>query len=67
MTFDEIPKVANPPSNFVQNTNDPPWTATWPQTIHYADYPPYIAPEGPLSFRNQQSIHLMADSGKISL
>ncbi len=66
MTFDELPKVANPPSNFVQNTNDPPWTATWPQTIHYADYPPYIAPEGPLSFRNQQSIHLMADSGRIS-
>ena len=28
MTFDEIPHVANPPSGFVQNTNDPPWTST---------------------------------------
>lgn len=66
MSFDELPKVGNSPSGFVQNTNDPPWTATWPQTIHYSDYPPYFAPVGPLSFRNQQSIHLMADSGKIS-
>lgn len=66
MSFDEIPHVANPPSGFVQNTNDPPWTSTWPQAIHYADYPPYIAVEGPLSMRNEQSLHLMADSGKIS-
>jgi acyl-homoserine-lactone acylase len=66
MSFDELPKVANPPSGFVQNTNDPPWTATMPQTIHYADYPSYIATIGPLSFRNQQSIHLMADAGKVS-
>ena len=66
MTFDEIPHVANPPSGFVQNTNDPPWTSTMPQAIHYKDYPPYIAVEGPLSMRNEQSLHLMADSGKIS-
>jgi acyl-homoserine-lactone acylase len=66
MTFDEIPHVANPPSHFVQNTNDPPYTSTWPQAIHYADYPPYISVEGPLSMRNEQSLHLMADSGKIS-
>ncbi|MES2253809.1 MAG: penicillin acylase family protein [Pseudomonadota bacterium] len=66
MTFEEIPHVANPPSGFVQNTNDPPWTSTWPQAIHYKDYPSYIAIEGPLSMRNEQSMHLMADSGKIS-
>lgn len=66
MSFDEIPHVANPPSHFVQNTNDPPWTSTMPQAIHYKDYPPYIAVEGPLSMRNEQSLHLMADSGKIS-
>ena len=66
MTFDEIPHVANPPSHFVQNTNDPPFTSTWPQAIHYAEYPPYVSVEGPLSMRNEQSLHLMADSGKIS-
>lgn len=66
MTFEEIPHVANPKTGFVQNTNDPPWTSTWPQAIHYKDYPSYIAIEGPLSMRNEQSMHLMADSGKIS-
>jgi acyl-homoserine-lactone acylase len=66
MTFEEIPHVANPKTGFVQNTNDPPWTSTMPQAIHYKDYPSYIAIEGPLSMRNEQSLHLMADSGKIS-
>ena len=66
MSFDEIPHVANPSSHFVQNTNDPPYTSTWPQAIHYAEYPPYVSVEGPLSMRNEQSLHLMADSGKIS-
>jgi acyl-homoserine-lactone acylase len=66
MTFDDMPHVANPSSHFVQNTNDPPYNSTWPQAIHYADYPPYISVEGPLTMRNEQSAHLMADSGKIS-
>ncbi|HXS07322.1 MAG TPA: penicillin acylase family protein [Rhizomicrobium sp.] len=66
MSFDEIPHVANPPSHFVQNTNDPPYTSTWPQAIHYKEYPPYVSVEGPLSMRNEQSLHLMADSGKVS-
>jgi acyl-homoserine-lactone acylase len=66
LSFEEMPQVANPPSHFVQNTNDPPWTSTMPQAIHYKDYPPYIAVEGPLTMRNEQSLHLMADSGKIS-
>jgi acyl-homoserine-lactone acylase len=66
LTFAELPKVIDPPSGYVQNTNDPPWVTTWPQTIHYKDFPPYVAAEGPLFPRAQQSSHLMADSPKIA-
>lgn len=65
-TYAELPKVIDPPTGYVHNTNDPPWVATYPQVIHYKDYPPYFAPPGPLTPRAQQSSHLMADPAKIS-
>ncbi len=65
-TYDELPKVIDPPTGWVQNTNDPPWVSTYPQVIHYKDYPPYVAPPGPESLRSQQSAHLLYDAKKIS-
>lgn len=65
-TYAELPKVIDPPTGYVQNTNDPPWVATYPQTIQARDYPAYMANNGPLSLRAQQSSHLMADSPKIT-
>ena len=64
--YADLPKVIDPPSGYVQNTNDPPWVATYPQVIHYKDFPPYVAANGPMSLRAQQSSHLMADPPKIS-
>lgn len=64
--YADLPKVIDPPSGYVQNTNDPPWVATWPQVIQWKDYPPYVAPNGPMSLRAQQSSQLMADPPKIS-
>lgn len=65
-TYEELPKVVDPPTGYVQNTNDPPWVATWPQTIQAKDYPAYMANNGPMSLRAQQSSHLMADPAKIT-
>jgi acyl-homoserine-lactone acylase len=64
--FEDLPQVTDPPTGWVQNTNDPPWVATYPQVIHAKDYPAYVAPPGPETLRSQQSAHLMADAGKIS-
>lgn len=44
LSYDELPKVINPESGWVQNANEPPWTATYPYAIDAADYPAYIAP-----------------------
>ena len=65
-TYAELPKVIDPPTGYVQNTNDPPWVATYPQTIQARDYPAYMANNGPMSLRAQQSSHLMADPQKIT-
>jgi acyl-homoserine-lactone acylase len=64
--YDDLPKVVDPQTGFVQNTNDPPWVATLPSPIHWKDFPPYVAPPGPESLRSQQSVRLLAQPGKIS-
>lgn len=64
--YEDLPKVIDPASGFVQNSNDPPWVSTWPQAIQAKDYPAYMANNGPMSLRAQQSAHLMADPPKIT-
>jgi acyl-homoserine-lactone acylase len=64
--YDELPKVTDPATGFVQNANDPPWVSTWPQTLKAEAFPPYVAPNGPMSLRAQWSVKLLADTGKLS-
>lgn len=66
LSYDDLPKVTDPATGFVQNANDPPWVSTWPQAIRYEDYAPHVAPNGPMSLRAQQSAHLLADAPKIT-
>jgi acyl-homoserine-lactone acylase len=40
-----LPRTIDPPGGFVQNSNDPPWTSTFPETIDRASYPAYVAPD----------------------
>jgi acyl-homoserine-lactone acylase len=64
--YADLPKVINPESGFVQNANDPPWLATYPAVYDFNDFPPYVAVEGPMSFRAQNAVKMMAESGKLS-
>jgi len=63
--YDELPKVVDPPSGWLQNANDPPWTTTVPPALDPAAFPPYMAPRG-MSFRAQQSARLLRDDEKIT-
>lgn len=65
-SYDDMPKVLDPASGFVQNANDPPWLATWPRVLDPKTYPAYVAPVGPMSQRAQMSVKLMTQSDKIS-
>lgn len=65
-SYDDLPKVLDPASGFVQNANDPPWLATWPRQLDPKAFPAYVAPVGPVSQRAQMSVKLMTQSDKIS-
>ena len=63
--FSDLPKVIDPPSGWVQNCNDPPWSSTFPQQLDAKDFPPYIAPQF-MSLRSQRSVKMLQESARIS-
>ena len=42
--YEDLPRIVNPPTGWLQSTNDPPWTATVPNELNPEDYPSYMAP-----------------------
>jgi acyl-homoserine-lactone acylase len=58
--YDELPRVVDPPSGWVQNANDPPWTSTFPPALNADDFPPYLAPHY-MHFRAQRSVRMIED------
>ncbi len=59
-SYDELPKVIDPPSGWLQNANDPPWTTTFPPAIDPNRYPAYMAPRS-MSLRAQRSARLIEE------
>ncbi|BAY23343.1 peptidase S45, penicillin amidase [Calothrix sp. NIES-2100] len=64
--YQDLPRAIDPPSGWLQNANDPPWTTTFPAVIKANDYPAYMAPRGEMSFRAQSSAKMLAEDAKIS-
>jgi len=65
-SYEEMPKVFDPSSGYVENTNDPPWVSTWPRVLDPKQYPAYVAVAGPMSQRAQMSNRLLTGSYKMS-
>jgi acyl-homoserine-lactone acylase len=65
--FDRLPQVIDPPTGWVQNANDSPWTSTFPMQIRPEDFAAYIAPPPSHTQRSQRGIRLLSESGKITL
>lgn len=63
--YQDLPRIIDPDSGWLQNTNDPPWTTTFPLAIKPDDYPPYMAPRY-MSFRAQRSAKMLAEDEKIT-
>lgn len=67
--YEDLPRVIDPKSGWLQNTNDPPWTTTFPTAIKPDNYPPYMAPRGlifPKDFRTERSLRMLSEHNKIS-
>ncbi len=65
LSYDELPKQIDPPSGYVQNSNEPPWDAAWPSMIDRTKYPPYISAYFPL-FRSDRALRMLSEQPKIS-
>ena len=63
--YRDLPRVVDPPSGWLQNANDPPWTTTFPRVLDPANFPAYMAPRR-MSFRAQRSARMLAEDDQIS-
>ena len=63
--YDELPTVVDPPSGWLQNANDPPWTTTFPPALAADDYPPYMAPRF-MHLRAQRSARMLAEDESVT-
>lgn len=61
-----LPRILNPPSGWVHNSNDPPWTGTLPFALDSQFFPAYIAPQPSMSFRAQRSARMLEEDGRIT-
>lgn len=64
--YEDLPKVFDPPSGFVQNANDGPWVSTYPTALKPSDWPAHVVNQTGMSMRAQRSVMLLAGADKIS-
>ncbi|ARV60160.1 acylase [Nostocales cyanobacterium HT-58-2] len=64
-SYQDLPRIVDPKSGWLQNANDPPWTTTFPTAIKPDHYPAYIAPRS-MNFRAQRSARMLSEDDKIS-
>jgi acyl-homoserine-lactone acylase len=63
--YQDLPRVLDPPSGWLQNANDPPWTVTFPPALNPNNYPSDMAPRF-MHWRAQRSAKLLMEKEKIS-
>ncbi len=64
--YKDLPRVVDPPSGWLQNANDPPWTTTFPAAIEAAKFPSYLAPPPYMEFRVQHSARLLMENDHLT-
>lgn len=63
--YEELPKVTDPSTGWVQNTNNPPWLGTYPATLDPKAFPPYLA-DTSLSFRTMSSLRMLHENTSVT-
>lgn len=65
LPYKDLPQVVNPPSGWVQNSNSPPWTTTFPLQLDPAHYPAYLAPQS-MGLREQEGVTMLMQTQHLS-
>jgi len=67
LTYDELPRLTNPPNGWLQNSNDPPWTSAVPSPFKPEHYLPSLAAPNlglaPNLLRTQRSLKQLLEGG----
>lgn len=63
--YDDLPRVLDPQSGWLQNANDPPWTTTFPGVLAPDRFPSYMAPRA-MGFRAQRSARMLAEDPSLA-
>lgn len=63
--YADLPKIKNPDTGWLQNSNDPPWTSTFPMVLKPNDFPSYMAPVF-MSFRSQGAAQMIISDESIT-
>jgi acyl-homoserine-lactone acylase len=64
-SYRDLPRSLNPPSGFLQNCNDPPWSCTLPPVLDPGDYPAYMSSLW-TPLRPQRAINMVLNNPSIS-
>ena len=63
--YDKIPKVIDPPTGWVQNSNDMPWTSVYPPVLDSKNFAPgFAAPSGITQRAQRGTRYLSSFTGK---
>jgi acyl-homoserine-lactone acylase len=65
LRYDELPKLIDPAGGTLENSNDPPWDAAWPQTLDPAPYAAAI-PADSVNLRMARGIRMLSEISTIS-
>ena len=63
--FNKIPKVLNPKTGYLQNSNQPPWSATLPSVLNPAEYPKDW-PKPHVTLRAASSIKMLTEKTQLT-
>ncbi len=68
-SYDDLPRVLDPASGWVQNSNSQPWYTSVPSPVGAEYFPSYMAPDVsvPALMREQRAIEMLALDERISL
>lgn len=68
LAFTDLPQIKNPASGFLANSNNSPWTTTYPFIQPPKTYPSYIAgtPLAHFDSRSRQSLKMMLSKSQLS-
>ncbi len=65
LSYQELPKVIDPAGGTLENSNDPPWDAAWPETLDPAPYATAIRSDS-VSLRMARGIRMLSENPSIS-